>query len=112
MLLDASTQRNLLAVLGARRTCKLELCAVAPDAHDLCAGGGRTNVYHEHFALGELADLGLLAVAGLNAEEAAKEEVVYFKVGVNGGKLSTEAEDEADETIGTAERRVNTSTNT
>lgn len=112
MLVDTTRQRNLLTILGTSRSGELELSTISLDGDDLRTGGGGADVDHENFVLGELGDLCLLAVGSLDTEETAEEEVVDFEVGVDGGELAAETEDETDKTIGTAEGGVHTGTDT
>lgn len=112
MLLDSSGKGNLFANLGTCRAGELKSGSVGLDGNDLGTSGGGTNVDHEDFVLCKLGDLGLLAIGSLDTEETTEEEVVDFDFSVDGGELSTETEDETNETIGTAEGRVDTSTNT
>lgn len=112
MLLDSSGKRNLLTLLCARGGCELQLRNIGLRGHDLGTGGGGTNVDHEDFVLGELGDLGLLAVGGLDSEETAEKEEVDFKVEVDVGEEGLKTEDLTDETIGTAEGGIDVGTNT
>lgn len=107
MLLDSSTQGNLLTDLGTCRACELQLGHISLDTNDLGTSRSRSNVDHEDFVLCQFGDLGLLAVGGLDTEQAAKEEVVDLNLGIDGWELSLETEYETNETIGTAESRVN-----
>jgi hypothetical protein len=112
MLLDSARKSDLLANLGTGRAGKLESGGIGLDGDNLGTSGGGTNVDHEDFVLCELGDLGLLAVGSLDTEQTAEEEVVDLDFGVDGGELATETKDETDQTIGTTEGGVNTSTNT
>lgn len=112
MLLNTSRKGNLLAVLSTGWGSELQLGTVSLDGNNLCSGSGRTNVDHENFALGELGNLGLLAIGSLDTEETTEEEVVDLEVGVDGWEFATETEDETDETIGTAKSWINSGTNT
>lgn len=112
MLLDSSRERDLLSHLGARRRRKCELRNIRLRSHDLRTGGSRPNVDHEHLVLGELGNLGLLAVGGLDTEKTTKKEEVDFEVEVDFGEVALETEDLADETIGTAKRGIDVGTNT
>jgi hypothetical protein len=130
VLLDTSGQGDLLANLCAGGRCEGEAGSVGLDGDDLGTSGGRTNVDHlctcqflfsdhaqfvvsyQNFVLGQLGNLRLLAIGGLDTEQSAEKEVVDLNLGVNVGEMSTETEDETDKTIGTAKRRVDASTNT
>jgi len=112
MFLDSPTQRDLLADLGTRRAGELQPRSIRLDGDDLCARGRGADVDHEDFVLGQLCDFGLLAVGGLDAEQAAEEEVVDFELGVDRGKLAAETEDETDETVCTAECWVDSGADT
>jgi len=112
MLLDSSTQGDLLTDLGTSRACELQLGDISLDTDDFGTSRSRSNVDHENFVLGQFGDLGLLAVCGLNTEQATEEEVVNLDFGIDGRKLALQTEHETNETIGTAKSRVNTGTNT
>lgn len=112
MLLDSAGKSDLLANLGTRGASELQSGGIGLDGDDLGTSGGRTNVDHENFVLCELGDLGLLAIGSLDTEQTAEQEVVDLDLGVDGGELATETKDETDQTIGTAEGRVDTGTNT
>jgi hypothetical protein len=72
----------------------------------------RVVISYQNFVLRQLGNLRLLAIGGLDTEQSAEKEVVDLNLGVNVGEVSAETEDETDETIGTAKRRVDASTNT
>jgi hypothetical protein len=112
VLLDSSAHGDLLADLCAGRAGELQLGGIVLDGDDLGTSGGGTNVDHEDFVLRQLGDLGLLAVGSLHTQKSPEEEVVDLNLGVDLGKLALETKDETDETIGTAESRVDASTDT
>lgn len=112
MLLDSARKSNLLANLGTGRAGELQSGGISLDGDNLGTSGSRTNVDHEDFVLCELGNLGLLAVGGLDTEQTAEQEVVDLDLSVNSRELATETKDETDQTIGTAESGVDTSTNT
>ena len=112
MLLDSAGKGDLLADLGTGRAGELKSGGIGLDGDDLGTSGGGTNVDHEDFVLCELGNLGLLAIGGLDTEQTTEQEVVDLNLGVDSGELATETQDETDQTIGTAEGGVNTSTNT
>jgi len=112
VLLDSSAHRDLLANLRAGRAGELQLGGVVLDGDDLRAGGGGTNVDHEHLVLRELGNLGLLAVRSLDTKQSPEQEVVDFDLGVDLGKLALKTEYETNETVGTAERGVDAGANT
>jgi hypothetical protein len=107
MLLDATTQRDFFANLGAHGRRELKLGEIRLDGDDARAGAHGTYVQHQNFALGELRYLPLaLAALGANAEETTEEEKVDFEFGENLGELADFAEHLTDEAIGARERRV------
>lgn len=112
VLLDTSGQGDLLTDLCAGGRGERETGGVSLHSDDLGTSSSRTNVDHEDFVLRQLGDLGLLAVGGLDTEQSSEEEVVDLDFGVDVGEMSTETEDEANETIGTAEGRVDAGTDT
>lgn len=112
MLLDSAGKSDLLADLGTGRAGELKSGGIGLDGDDLSTSGGRTNVNHEDFVLCELGNLGLFAIGSLDTEQTAEQEVVDLDLSVDGGELATETKDETDQTIGTAESGVDTSTNT
>jgi hypothetical protein len=112
MLLDSAGKGDLLANLGTGRAGELKSGGIGLDGDNLGTSSGGTNVDHEDFVLCELSNLGLLAVGGLDTEQTTEQEVVDLDLSVDGGELATETKDETDQTIGTAESGVNTSTNT
>lgn len=109
MLFNTTTQGNLLAKLSARRTRQHNLCHVSLDTHDTTTGTGASNVHHQDFSLCEFLDLCPVARAGasLDAEQLAQQEIIDLELCVNLGQLSHGAEDVADKSVGTAQRRVN-----
>ena len=78
----------------------------------LCSYHKRTLASYQNFILRKLGNLCLLAIGRLDTEQSAEKEVVDLDLGVNVGEVSAETEDETDQTIGTAERRVDPGTNT
>lgn len=112
MLLDSSAERDLLANLRASRAGKLQLRSISLDSDHLRTRSRRPDVDHEHLVLCQFSDLGLLAVGGLYTQQPPEQEVVDFKLRVDLRQLALQTEDEADETVGTAESRVNAGTDT
>jgi len=112
MLLDSSTESDLLADLGTGRAGKLQLGNIGLDTNDLGTCRGRSNVDHENFVLCQLGDLGLLSVCSLDTEQATEEEIVNLDFGIDRWKLALETEHETDKTIGTAQSRINAGADT
>lgn len=112
MLLNTSRQSNLLADACASRVGEDQLSGIVLDSNDLGAGRGRANVDHDDLVLGQLSNLGLLAVSGLDTKKTAQQVEVDLNLAVDLGQLALETENETDKTIGTAEGRVDASTNT
>ena len=112
VLVDSSADGDLLSHLGTGRAGQAELGGIGLNTHHLGARGGRADVNHEHFVLAQLSDLGLLAVGGLDTQQAAQQEVVDLQLGVDGGEAAAMAQDETDKTIGTAQSRVDAGTHT
>lgn len=112
MLLDSPADGDLLANLRTGRAGQLEFGHVGLDTQDLGAGSGRSDVHHEDLVLGQLGDLGLLAVGRLDTQQAAQQEVVDLELGVDGGQAAAVAQDETDETVGTAQRGVDAGSDT
>ena len=112
MLLNTPTEGDLLADVGAGGTGKDKLSSVLLNGCDLGAGGGGADVDHDDLILGQLLDLGLLAVGSPDSEQAAEEVEVDLDLAVDLGQAALEAEDEADETVGTAEGRVDAGADT
>lgn len=52
MLLNTTTEGNLLANFRASGRGQGQLRGIALDSDDLCAGRYASDVYHEHFLLG------------------------------------------------------------
>lgn len=102
MLVDSSGDGNLLANFCASRGGQGELGGIGLDTQDLGTGGGGANVDHQNLVLGQLGNLGLLAIGSLNTQKAAEQEVVDLNLGVDGGKMAAVAQNETDETISTA----------
>ena len=107
VLLDAPAERDLLAVLGAHRAGELQLGEVVLDGEHARAGAHAADVEHQHLALGQLRDLGLLlALLGAHAEQAAQQEKVDLELCVHIGQRADLTEHLADEAVGARERRV------
>ena len=106
MAINPPTQRNLLANLRTRRTRQAQLRGIGLDAHDLGTRGRGADIDHQDLVLRQLGHLGLFAVGGFDAEEAAQQEIVDLEFGVDGREAALEAEHEADEPIGAAQGRV------
>lgn len=112
MLLNTTGQGDLLANVCAGRGGEDELGGIVLDGGNLGTGGRGTNVDHDDLVLGELGDLGLLAVGGADTEETAQEVEVDLDLAVDLGQASLETQDETDETIGSAEGGVDAGTDT
>lgn len=112
MLLDTATQGNLLADVGAGRAGEDQLSGIILDGGNLGTGRSRANVDHDDLVLGQLGDLGLLAVGSPHTKETAKEIEVDLDFAVNLGESALETQDETDETVGSAEGRVDAGTDT
>lgn len=112
MFLYSAAERHLLADLRARRAGQSKARCIGLNGDHLSARCRAANVDHEHLVLRKLRDLGLLAVCRLDTEQAAEKEVVDLELRVDGGEVAAEAENETDQTIGTAERGVNAGTDT
>src|SRR4051812_34741108 len=112
MLLNTPAEGYLLTNVCARRAGQNELSGILLDGRNLGTGRGGANVDHDDFVLGQLVNLRLLAVGGADTEEAAEEIEVDFDLAVNLGKAALETEHETDQTIGSAEGRVDPGTNT
>lgn len=112
VLLYPSRESNLLANLGTRRRGKRKTCSIRLDRDDLGSGGRASNIDHQHFVLAQLGYLGLFAVCCLDTEETSEKEVVDLELLVDGRKMSSKTQHEADQTIGSAESRVYPSTDT
>lgn len=106
MLVDTSAEGDLLANVCADGAGEDQLGGIVLDGGHLGAGGRGANVDHDDLVLGQLGDLGLLAVGRLDAEQTAQQVKVDFDLAVDVGQLALEAEDEADQTVGTAQRGV------
>lgn len=112
VLLNSATDGDLLANFRAGGTGQAELSGISLDTEDLSTSSGRTDVNHQDFVLGKLGNLGLLAVGGLDTQQAAEQEVVDLNLSVDSRKAATVTENETDKTICTAKRGVDTGTNT
>lgn len=112
MLFDTSAQSDLLANVGTGRAGQDQLSGIVLDSSDLRSSRGGTNVDHDDLVLGQLGDLRLLAVGSSHTEQAAEEVEVNLDLAVNLGQASLETQDETNETIGSAEGRVDAGTNT
>ena len=112
MLLDSAGKSDLLANLGTGRAGELKSGGIGLDGDDLSTSGGRTNVNHEDFVLCELGNLGLFAIGRLHTKQSSKQEVVDFDLCVDVGEVTAEAQDESDQTISTAECRIDSCTDT
>src|SRR5690349_2158204 len=73
VLLDTTTQGNLLADICACRAGEDQLRGILLDGRDLGAGGRRADVDHDDFVLGQLLDLGLLSIGGSHTEQPAQQ---------------------------------------
>lgn len=112
MLLDTSAQGNLLANVGTGRAGQDELSSIVLDGSNLGTSRGGTNVDHDDFVLGQLGNLGLLAVGSSDTEKTTEEVEVNLNLAVDLGQTALETQDETDKTIGTAKGGVDASTNT
>lgn len=106
MLLNSSTQSNLLSDLRASRTRQAQSRHVSLDAHDLGTSCCGSDIHHQHFVLGQLGNLGLLAILRLNTEQTSQKEIVDFDLRVDLGEHSLETEDKSDKTVGSAKSGV------
>lgn len=112
MLLDTSAQSNLLANVGTGRAGKNQLGGIVPDSRNLGASRGRANVNHDNLVLGQLSDLGLLAVGGSHTKKTSEEVEVDLDLAVDLGESALETQDETNETIGSAQGRIDSGTDT
>lgn len=112
MLLDTSGQSNLLANVAAGRAGQNQLGGIVLDSDNLGSSRGGTNVDHDHLVLGQLGNLGLLAIGGSHTEQAAEKVEVDLDLAVDIGKTALETQDETNETISTAKGRVDSGTDT
>jgi hypothetical protein len=112
MLLNSSRQGNLLADFCTSGTRQAQLGNITFDTEYFGTSSRAANVDHEDFVLCQLADFCLLAVFGLDAEKTPEQEEVDFEVGVDGRKLAAKTQYVTHKTIGTAQGRINASTNT
>src|SRR3569833_1176257 len=85
VLLDTSTQSNLLTDIGASRTRQNQFRGVFLDVSNLGASRSGSNVDHDDFVLGQLLDLGLLPVGGPHALKASQEIKADFYLSVDIG---------------------------
>lgn len=105
-----------------RAASALTATTLAPVAVDpmftiwtVLAGTGRRcdrSDTYQNFVLGQFRDLGLFAIGRLHTKQSSKQEVVDFDLCVNVGEVTTEAQDESDQTISTAECRIDSCTDT
>lgn len=112
MLVDTSAESHLLTDICADGAGQDQLSSVVLDSSDLSTSGRGANVDHDDLVLGQLGDLGLLAVGRLDTKQASEQVEVDLDLAVNVGQLALEAQDETDQTIGTAEGRVDLGTDT
>lgn len=112
MLLDTSAEGDLLANVGAGRADKDELGSIVLHGDDLGTRGGGANVDHDEFVLSKLGDLGLLAIGGSDTEQTTQQVEINLDFAVNFRQSALETQDETNQTIGTAEGRVDAGTNT
>lgn len=112
VLFDTPAECHLFANVGASRAYEDKLGSIVLDGGDLGTGGGGADVDHDELVLGEFGDLGLLAVGGPNTEQTTEQVEVDFDFTVDLGESALETEDETDETISSAEGRVDAGTDT
>lgn len=112
VLFYSAAERNLLSDLRACRARQSQPRSIGLDGNHLGTGCSTSDVDHQHFVLRKLRHLGLLAIRRLDTQKTAQQEVVDLQLRVNGRQVATEAQNESNETIGAAESRVDTSTNT
>lgn len=112
VLLDTTAESNLLANVGASWGGEDKLRSVVLVSRNLGTGGCGTNVDHDDFVLGKLRNLGLLAIGCANTEETAEEVEVDFDFAVDLGKTAFQAQDVADEAIGSAESGIDAGADT
>lgn len=103
MLFDPPRQCNLLSNLRAGRARQDQLRHVDLGCDDLGAGRGAADVDHDHFVLGQLADLGLLPILGLDSEQPPESKVVDLELCIDGWQRSLEPENVANQSVGSAE---------
>lgn len=112
VLFNSARDGDLLTDLCTGGAGQAELSSIGLDTENLGTGSSGTDVDHENFVLGELGDLGLLAIGGLDTEQTTEKEVVNLNLSVDSRKAATVTENETDETIGTAKGGVDTGTDT
>jgi hypothetical protein len=112
MLLDTSAESNLLANVGTGRAGQDKLSSIVLDSSDLGTSRCGANVHHDNLVLGQLSNLGLLAVGSPDTEKATEEVEVNLDLAVNLGQAALETQHETNETIGSAKCRVDSGTNT
>lgn len=112
MLVNTSAEGDLLADIRADRAGQDQLGSIVLDSSNLGTGRCGTNVNHDDFVLGQLGDLGLLAIGGLDTEQTSEEVEVDFDFAVDIGELALKTQDETDQTIGTAKGRIDLGTDT
>lgn len=78
MLVDTSTQRNLLPYLRACRAGQTQSSGIGFDRHDFGACCYAADVDHENLVLGQLGYLCLLSILCPDAEKTAQKEVVHL----------------------------------
>ena len=67
MLINPTTQGNLLANFCARRSGQHNLCKISLNRQDPASRRRGPDIDHEHFILGEFLHFRLFAVVGLDA---------------------------------------------
>ena len=112
MLVDTTAQSNLLANVCASRAGENQLGGILLDGGNLGASRSRANVNHNDLVLGELGNLGLLSIGGPHTKQTAEEIEVDLDLTVDLGETALEAEDETDQTIGSAKGRVDAGSDT
>ncbi|KAI6772529.1 hypothetical protein HG530_003487 [Fusarium avenaceum] len=92
MLLNTSTQSDLLANVGTGGASKNKLGSIVLDGSNLGSGRGGTNVDHDNLVLGQLRNLGLLSVGGPHTEQTAEKVEVDLNLAgrINSGTDTNE----------------------
>ncbi len=105
MTLDAATEGDLVAGLGANGTRKHDLGEIGLDGGDTRSRGSGANVEHENLLDGEFLDAAGLAV-GLDTEQMAQEEKVDLKLDENVWETVGGAENVSDHLVGATQSGI------
>ena len=107
MLVDAATERDLLALGRADGLRQQDLGQVGLDREHLAARRRAADVHHEDLLLLQLLDLGLLrALARLHAQQAPQQVEADLDLDEHVRQPALEAEHLADEPVRARQRRV------